>query len=161
MAMSRRRWGWESGRNCLFRASGRSYKVAQALLQNRLSSIDIGSKAEAAAALIDVLRSLPPQDPTVGKDCLVNTVQRTPPHVHIKYEPYDVRQVSVAFTGRTVTVPAAFTPWIITPSSLTAPQVIAGPGFTHQAGMFEFAVEGPDTEGGLWIMSSQPRRLWP
>jgi hypothetical protein len=158
MAMSPRRWRWESGRNYLFRASGRSEKVAQRLLRNRLSSTDLQSKEQTSAALIDVLRSLPPQDPTVGKDCLVTTIQRISPHVHIKYAPYDIRQIMVAFTGRTVTVTAAFTPWIVTPGLLAFPQAIAGEGFTYHSRGFEITVEGPKPGGDLAIMSSQLRR---
>jgi hypothetical protein len=126
-------------------------------LRERLPRIDIGSKEQAAATLIDVLRSLPPQDPTVGKDCLVTTIQREPPHVHVKYEPYGISQVSVALTSRTVTLPVAFTPWILTPTSVTAPHAVSGPGWSHQSGVFEFSVEGSNQYGEFTIMSSQPR----
>jgi hypothetical protein len=159
MVMSRKRWGWESGRNFMFRASGRSEKQTQGLLRSRLSGVVI-SKERAAAVLVDVLRSLPPHDPTVGKDCLVTTIQRSSPHVHIKYEPHDIRHVSVVFTGRTVTLPASYTPWIITPGLLAAPRVISGQSITHHSGGFNFVVEAPELGGDLTIMSSQQRRLW-
>ena len=119
------------------------------------------SNEETTAALIDILRALPPNDPTVGKDCLVTTVQRASPHVHIKYEPYEIRKISVAFTGRTVIELAAFTPWIVTPGLLASPQALTGHGATYQSGVFDFCVEGPDPDGDLTIMSSQERRLWP
>ena len=153
--MSRRRWGWESGRHFLFRALGRSQKKAQALLRSRLPDA-IRSKEQTAAALVEILRSLPPHDPTVGRDCLITTIQRGSPHVHTRYEPYDVRQASALLGGNTVTVPAAFTPWILTPDSIGAPLVISGT-FTQQSGGFEFLMEGPTSEGDFIIMSSQPR----
>jgi hypothetical protein len=52
----------------------------------RLPTTALGDKDQAIATLIDILRSLPPDDNTVGKDCLVTRIQREPPHVHIKYE---------------------------------------------------------------------------
>jgi hypothetical protein len=159
ITMSKRRWGWESGRNYLFRALGRSESAAQISLRNRLLSIDLRSKEQAAVAMIDVLRSLPPHDPTVSKDCLVTTIQRTSPHVHIKYEPHDIGHVLVASRSRSTIVPAAFTPWIVTPRLIASPQMISGPGcWTYHCGGLDFQVEGPDSGGDLSIMSSQPRR---
>jgi len=155
LVMSRRRWGWESGRHFMFRASGRSQKRAQVLLRNRLPDV-VHSKERAAATLVDILRSLPPHDPTVGRDCLVTAIQRMSPHVHTRYEPYDARQVSAVFGGRSVAVPAAFTPWILTPGSIGAPMVITG-SLVRQSCGFDFSMEGPDPEGDLIIMSSQPR----
>lgn len=70
------------------------------MLRERLHRTKHLGKEETAATLIQILRELPPSDPTVGKDCLVTTVQRIPPYVHIKYEPHDIRQVAVAFTAR-------------------------------------------------------------
>jgi hypothetical protein len=156
-AMSKRRWGWESGRGFQFAASGRSEADARKALRTRLPTVDIGNKDHAVGTLIDVLRSLPPQDTTVGRDCLITTIQREPPHVHVKYEPYGISQVSVAFAGRTLHLPVSFSPWILTPTSIATPQAISGPGFTHQSGGFEFRIEGSDGHGELSIMSSQPR----
>jgi hypothetical protein len=160
MVMSKKRWGWESGRRYLFRATGFSEKPAQTLLRNRLAKVDVQSKEAVAATLIDILRSLPPDDPTVGRDCLVTTIQRSSPHVNIKFAPYDFGQISVVFTGRTVNVSAGYTPWIVAPELLAAPQVIAGMGSTGHCRGFDFMVEGPDPEGDLTIMSSQVRRQW-
>jgi hypothetical protein len=158
MAMSKRRWGWESGQSYQFAASGRSEAEARKALRERLPRIDIGNKDEAVATLIGILRSLPPQDTTVGRDCLVTTIQREPPHVHVKYEAYDIKEIRVAFTGRTVTLPASFSPWILTPRFLAAPQAISGPGWKHTSDGFEFSVEGSGRHGDVAIMSSQPRR---
>lgn len=155
-----KRWGWESGRHYLFRASGRSQDLAQTLLRDSLHDVDLRSKTDTAAALIAVLRSLPPQDPTVSKDCLVTTIQRVSPHVHLKYEPYDIQQATVAFTGRTVIVPASFTPWIITLGQLATPQVITRGGYTHHSGGLDITVVGPNPEGDLRFMSTQWRRQW-
>jgi hypothetical protein len=158
MVMLRRRWGWESGRSFVFRASGRSQDVAQALLRKRLSDVDLPNKELAAAALIEVLRVIPPQDETVSLDCLVTTIQRIPPHVHIKYERYGAAELTVTSKTGTFTLPAAFAPWIVTPGLLAAPQAISGVSLIHCSGAFDFVVEGPDPEGELSIMASQPRR---
>jgi hypothetical protein len=158
MAMLKRRWGWESGRNYLFRASGRSQDVARVLLRDRLSGVDLSSKEYAAAALIEVLRAIPPQDETVSLDCLVTTIQRVSPHAHIKYERYGTAQMTVTSRAGTFTQPAAFSPWIVTPGLLAAPQAISGAGPTHHSGGFDFVVEGSGPGGELSIMSSQPRR---
>jgi hypothetical protein len=45
MAMLKRRWGWESGRNYLFRASGRSQDLARGLLRNRLPGLDLPARS--------------------------------------------------------------------------------------------------------------------
>jgi hypothetical protein len=43
--------------------------------------MEIGNKkSQAISILIEVLRSLPPEDTTVSKDCMVTTIQRVPPH---------------------------------------------------------------------------------
>jgi hypothetical protein len=119
--MSPHLWSYESG-NIYARALGYSQNTVQKLLRERFSSADLSNKEDTAATLIDVLRSLPPHDPTVGRDCLVTTIQAVPPHVRIKYEPYGITQMSVEFdSGKTVTVEAASTPWIITPNQLLAP----------------------------------------
>jgi hypothetical protein len=157
VAMSKRRWGWESGRSYLFSASGFSENEARAALRSRLPNTDL-SREQVVSTFIDVLRSLPPQDTTVGKDCLITTIQRESPHVHIKHEPYGISQVSVAFSGGVIDLPASFSPWILTPKLLATPQVISGPGGTYQSGPFEFKVEGSAGPGHFWLMSSQPRR---
>ena len=56
---------------------------------------------------IDVLRSLPPGDRTVSKDCLITVIQRESPHVHVRYEPYGIAEAQVASTTMTFTVPVA------------------------------------------------------
>jgi len=158
VGMSKRRKFWESGRNYLFRASGRSEQAAQILLRNRLPATDLHSKEQAAAMLISILRSLPPHDPTVGKDCLVTTIQHTPPQVLVQYKPYEVGRMLVEFATWSTTVPAAFSPWIVAPGLIASPQAISGGGYTHHCGPFDFTVEGPNPGGDLVIMSSQPRR---
>jgi hypothetical protein len=156
--MSRRRGLWESGRHFLFRASGRSEQTAHAVLRNRLPNIDLLSKEQAATTLIDVLRSLPPHDPTVSKDCLVTTIQHTRPHVLVRYKPYEIGHALVQRATWNTVVPASFTPWIVAPGLIAAPQVISG-GYTHHCGVFEFTIEGPpDPAGDFSIMSSQRRR---
>jgi hypothetical protein len=160
MGMSPQRWGYES--RVFAGASVRSRQRAQRLLGDRFSGADFPSKEDTAAALIDILRSLPPQDPTVGRDCLITTIQAVPPHVRIKYEPYGVTQMSVEFnSGRSVTVEAACTPWIITPNHLFAPLAMNVPVIPFSSSGFDFRVEGPESTGDISIMSSQPRRLWP
>lgn len=86
VAMSKRRWGWESGRTFQFATAGRSEAEARRAMRLRLPTTALGDKDQAIATLIDILRSLPPDDNTVGKDCMVTRIQREPPHVHIKYE---------------------------------------------------------------------------
>jgi hypothetical protein len=85
MAMLKRRWGWESGRNFQFAAAGRSEAEARRAMRLQLPTTALGDKDQTIATLIDILRSLPTEDNTVGKDSLVTTIQREPPHVYIKY----------------------------------------------------------------------------
>jgi hypothetical protein len=164
--VSKRHWGWESG-NSWIQALGRSQKRALSMLNDRFASpgVDLSSIYEASSTLLDVLRSIPPQDPSVGRDCMITTIQRSPPEVHVRYEPYELRERSVNFTGggrrHTITVPAAYTPWIITPWRIAAPQMISGAGSTFDDGGFDWTVEPPDTAGDLMIQSSERRRLWP
>lgn len=77
----------------------------------------------------------------------------------IKYEPFGITQISVAFTGRTVTLEAASTPWIITPDRLFGPLAITE-SIPFGSSGFDFVLEGPDSVGDLSIVSSQPRHLW-
>ena len=107
---------------------------------------------------IDVLRSLPPGDRTVSKDCLITVIQRESPHVHVRYEPYGIAEAQVASTTRTFTVPVAFSPWILTPTFLAAPQAISGPGWTGTSGSVDFKIDGSGSHGDFMITSSQPRR---
>jgi hypothetical protein len=64
MAMSKRRWGWESGRSYQFAAAGWSEAAARRAMRIRLPTGDLGDKDQAVATLIDILRSLPPEDNT-------------------------------------------------------------------------------------------------
>jgi hypothetical protein len=129
------------------------------MLRTRLRSINIRDKDQTIATFIDVLRSLPPNDTTVSNDCLVTTIQRESPHVHTRYEPYGIAEMSVASSTRTFTVPVAFSPWILTPTFLAAPQAISGPGWTGTSGVIDFRIEGIGSgDGDFMIISSQPRR---
>lgn len=159
-SMCKRRWGWESGRAFLSGASGRSERQARTLLRGRLACVDLRDRDQAIAAMIDVLRSLPPHDPTVGKDCMVTTIQRSSPHASIRYEPYDVRQISVVFGGQTVALEAAFTPWIVTPETIVAPSEIVGHGFTFSSGGLDFRVEDPSPGTDITIMRGLKTRQW-
>jgi hypothetical protein len=89
---------------------------------------------------------------------LVTTIQRVPPHVHVKYERYGAAEAEVASSTQTFTVPVSFSPWILTPEWLTTPQILSGLGWTRPCGIFEFAVEGSGGDGDVSIMSGQPRR---
>ncbi|HKH53933.1 MAG TPA: hypothetical protein VKA58_00610 [Propionibacteriaceae bacterium] len=128
----------------------------------RLSGADLSSNDDTAAAMIDILRSLPSQDPTVGRDCLVTTIQGVPPHVRLKYEPFGTTQMSVESTasGKTITVEAAVSPWIITPDRLVAPLAMNVAAIPFSSSGFDFLI-GVEATGDLSIVSSQPRRLWP
>jgi hypothetical protein len=158
VVMSEPDWGWESGRDHQFAALGWSEVEAREELRKRLPSMEIGNKNQAISILIDVLRSLPPEDTTVSKDCMVTTIQRIPPHAHVRYERYGLAEAEVASRTQTFTVPASFSPWILTPEWLTTPQVMSGLGWTRPSGIFEFAVEGSGGNGDFSIMSGQPRR---
>jgi hypothetical protein len=159
--MSPQRWGYEEGRFCTG-ATGLSQTVAQRLLSERFSGADLSSREDAAAAMIEILRSLPPQDPTVGRDCLVTTIQAVAPHVRIKYEPFGSTQMLVeSSSGQTMALEAAASPWIITPDRLLAPLAMNGPGIPFSSSGFDFRIEGVESTGDLSIVSSRPRRLWP
>ena len=158
MAMSKKRWGWESGQSYFFGASGWSEVEAQNALRRWLRTTDTRDKDQTAATFIDVLRSLPSDDTTVSKDCLVTTIQRESPHVHVRYEPYGIAGAEVASSTRTFTVPVAFSPWVLTPTFLAAPQAISGPGWECTSGVIDFRIEGTGSGGDFMIVSSQPRR---
>jgi hypothetical protein len=161
--MSPQRWGYGEGK-FVTGATGPSRNVAQKLLRERFSGTDLSNKEDTAAAMIEILRELPEEDPTVGRDCLVTTIQGVPPHVRIKYEPFGSTQMVVeSASGQAITVEAAVSPWIITPNHLIAPLAMNMPvlGPFSSSG-FDFVIEGPDsTSDDLLIMSSQPRRLFP
>jgi hypothetical protein len=160
--MSPQRWGYGSSGKIYIRALGHSQNVANKLLRERFSGADISSKEDTAAALIDILRSLPPQDPTVGRDCLVTTIQAVPPHVRVKYEPFGTTRMLVESSrGQTFTFEAAVSPWIITPDRLFAPLTMNGDAIPFSSSGFDFRIEGVESTGDLSIVSSQPRRLWP
>jgi hypothetical protein len=83
--------------------------------------------------------------------------------VRIKYEPYGITQMSVesAASGKTITVEAAVSPWIITPDRLLAPLAMNISAIPFSSSGFDFRIEGVESTGDLTIISSQPRRLWP
>jgi hypothetical protein len=68
------------GRDHQFAALGWSEAQAREELRKRLPRMQIGNKSQVISILIEVLRSLPPEDTTVSKDCMVTTIQRVPPH---------------------------------------------------------------------------------
>jgi len=160
--MSPQRWGYGEGK-FVTGATGSSRNVAQKLLRERFSGTDLSNNEDTAVAMIEILRELPEEDPTVGRHCLVTTIQGVSPHVRIKYEPFGSTQMVVeSAKGQAITVEAAVSPWIITPHHLIAPLAINMPvlgPFTSNG--FDFLVEGPDSTSDLLIMSSQPRRLFP
>lgn len=159
--MSPQRWGYEEGKFCTG-ATGHSQTLAQRLLTERFSGADLSSKEDSAAAMIEILRSLPPQDPTVGRDCLVTTIQAVPPHVQVKYEQFGTTQMLVqSASGQTMTFKAAWSPWIITPDRLVAPLAMNVPELAFSSSGFDFRIEGVESTGHLSIVGSQPRRLWP
>jgi hypothetical protein len=158
--MSPQRWGYEEGK-FVTGATGASRNVAQKLLTARFSGADLSSQEESAAAMIDILRSLPPKDPTVGRDCLVTTIQAVPPHVRIRYEPFGSTQMLVeSASGQSMTLEAAVSPWIITPDQLLKPLAMNVPEMPFSSSGFDFRIEGVESSGDLSIVSSQPRRLW-
>ena len=158
--MSPQRWGYKEGK-FVTGATGHSQTVAQRFLRERFSGADLPSKEDSAAAMIDILRSLPPQDPTVGRDCLVTTIQAVPPHARIKYEPFGSTQMLVeSASGQTMTLESAVSPWIITPDRLLAPLAMNVPEIPFSSSGFDFRIEGLESTGDLSIVSSQPRRLW-
>jgi hypothetical protein len=132
------------------------------LLTERFSGADLSSQEESAAAMIEILRSIPSQDPTVGRDCLVTTIQAVPPHARMKYEPFGTTQMLVESAGgQTMTLEAAVSPWIITPDRLIAPLAMNVPEIPFSSSGFDFRIEGVESTSDLSIVSSQPRRLWP
>jgi hypothetical protein len=157
--MSPERWGYEQGRFCSG-ATGNSQDFAQKLLMERFSGADLSSHEDTAAAMIEILRALPDEDPTVGRDCLVTTIQAVPPHVRIKYEPFGVTQMLIkSASGKSTTVEAAVSPWIITPDRLFSPLAMNGPGMSFSSSGFEFRIEGVESTDDLTMVSSQPRPL--
>ena len=160
--MSPQRWGYEKGRVCTG-ATGHSQALAQRLLHERFSGADLSSQEDTAAALIEILRSLPDEDPTVGRDCLITTIQAVSPHVRIKYEPFGTTQMLVesVTTGQRYTFEAAVSPWIITPNHIFAPLTMNGPAIPFSSSGFDFRIEGLESTGDLTVVSSQPRPLGP
>jgi hypothetical protein len=160
--MSPQRWGYEQGRVCTG-ATGHSQALAQRLLTEGFSGADLSSQEDTAAALIDILRSLPDEDPTVGRDCLVTTIQAVPPHVRIKYEPFGTTQMLVqsVASGQRYTFEAAVSPWIITPHHVFEPLAMNGPAIPFSSSGFDFRIEGVESTADLTIVSGQPRPLGP
>jgi hypothetical protein len=159
--MSHQRWGYEEGRFCTG-ATGHSQTLAQRLLRESFSGADPSGKEDSAAAMIEILRSLLPQDPTVGKGLSGHEIQAVPPHVRMKYEPFGSTQMLVESTsGQTMTLEAAVSPWIITPDRLLAPLAMNVPTIPFSSSGFDFRIEGMELTGDLSIVSTQPRRLWP
>jgi len=160
--MSPERWGYEQGKFCSG-ATGNSEDLAQRLLMERFSGADLSSHEDTAAAMIEILRSLPDEDPTVGRDCLVTTIQAVPPHVRIKYEPFGTTQMVVesVTSGQRFTFETAVSPWIITPNHVFEPLAMNGPAIPFSSSGFDFLIEGVESTSDLTIVSSQPRPLGP
>jgi hypothetical protein len=160
MVLAEQRRGWESGRGYRFAALGFSEAEARADAQSRFPVVDLSSKELAISTLIDVLRSLPAEDTTVSKDCMVTTIQRVPPHAHVRYERYGTAEATVESSTRTFAMPASFSAWILTPTFLAPAAVLSGLEWIQPSGIFEFKVEGSGGNGDFGMMSGQPRRLW-
>jgi hypothetical protein len=123
--------------------------------------MDPSDREQVINKLIGILRGLPPEDSTVGRDCLVTVLQREVPQIRIRYEPYSFGHVLIAIRGGSFVVPVVYTPWIVTQRLVSAPQIISGERLSFNTGGLNMVVDVPDSKVGFYTSSSQRRRPWP
>lgn len=160
LGVSKRYWGWLEGKATAI-AIGRSHVVAQDGMIAVLNNMDPSDREQVINKLIGILRGLPPEDSTVGRDCLVTVLQREVPQIRIRYEPYSFGHVLIAIRGGSFVVPVVYTPWIVTQRLVSAPQIISGERLSFNTGGLNMVVDVPDSKVGFYTSSSQRRRPWP
>jgi hypothetical protein len=159
--MSKRYWGWLDGLAEVMTLGGPSRHRARQLMIERFNLGDLADSHRTADVVVEVLRSLStPNDLTIGNDCLITTIRRTSPHVVVKYEPYAITHFQVATRTEVATVPACYTPWVVAPGLIAAPQTIVGSGWSFHLAGFDVLIDAPES-GGIAAASSQKRRRWP
>jgi hypothetical protein len=160
--ISKRYWGWESRtRHAHVMALGRSEKRAQQLLIDRASGADLSDPMVVEKIMTEIIRRVADDDASVGRDCMSILLKRTPPHIHIQYRPYALDKIPLALQGKPMQVPAAFSPWIATPSITSPPLIIVGQGWSFAAGDFTVQVDSPPPGMPLAWLKTMPQRMWP
>ena len=133
---------------------GNMFKVELQELVGKIKSLPIDHKAPSEEslrpyehAIVDAIRAVAARNPHVGSNCM--SILLAPPHrrafLRVTFFPqelYSAKQLGV--TSAPPEYSAALSPWIIGPTSVTAPQVVVGGTWSLRSGGFEILLEGPD-----------------
>jgi hypothetical protein len=133
---------------------GNMSKVELQELTDKIKSLPIDRKAPSAEglrpyehAIVDAIRAVAARNPRVGSNCM--SILLAPPHrqafvraTFFPQELYSAKQLGV--TSAPPEYSAGLSPWIIGPTSVTAPQVVVGGTCRFISGGFEIFLEGPD-----------------
>jgi hypothetical protein len=167
-----RRWHWKH--RSFFCAAPRCNldKAEQVKLFDRLTeeiaqspapktSEEVADRVERVT--VDTVRAVAVSNPYVGPNCM--SVVIAPPHqsalIRVTFFPFE--QHTAQLVGKTfvpITLPAAFSPWIIGQGTMHKPSVHMGKGsWDIRLGPFALKLNGPDgpQKGLLAAMSSQQR----
>lgn len=120
--------------------------------------------ARVEQATVDAIRSVSNSNPYVGPNCM--SVLLAPPHqralIRISFFPQEQHLAQlVSSTSPPMTLPAAFSPWIVGGGWMQKPSVRVGQGTSDQFGPFTIAYGGTvapcPAKGLILAMSSQKR----
>ncbi len=150
-----RRWGWESGKvfhDC-------TPDLRSELPQGFLHDLFTSDSLEAAQdIMVSAVRSVAEGRPgTVGRDC-IGVVMPAPAarRISVTYLPEATRLARLQMSKRAVDFPAAFAPWILTPTFLLRPAVFTGSWQVEDSSGWTIEVCAPDVpEGGYQVLARQ------
>jgi hypothetical protein len=126
------------------------------------------SAAKVEQATVDVVRSVSASNSFVGPNCM--SVLLAPPHqralIRISFFPQEEHTAQlVSKTAAPVTLPAAFSPWIVGSGWMEKPSVRVGQPLSETVGPFTIEFGGPlapcPMKGLIFAQSSQTRPLRP
>lgn len=114
------------------------------------------SADEVEAALVHGIRLTANKNCLVGPHCisigLPDPKRRL--EVRVRYIPLGFQTAVVTGGGRTLEVPAAFSPWVVGQSLIAPPLILVGGRTELHMGPFTVLLEAPDNVSKVWAMSS-------
>jgi hypothetical protein len=155
-----RYWGWEIGQSRLEAVPRMPPRVLNDVVAATLEAQHPIKDTDIENTLVDAIRNIA-QEPQrgVSADCLsLSMLPYGDPMVRIRYNPLPVTNAKRGHTGL---IPASYTGWIVSPTVMQAPQILAMSAHMNvktQAGWVSIEYEGPRATRTVSGMGTRPRR---
>jgi hypothetical protein len=155
-----RYWGWETGQSRLEAVPRMPPEVLNGVVAATLKAQHPLKDSDIENALVDAIRNIAKEPQRgVSADCLsLSMWPYGDPMVRIRY---NALPVTNAKSGQTGVLPASYTGWIVSPTVIQAPQIMAlsaGMNVRAQAEWVSIEYEGPRSISAVSGMGTRPRR---